>query len=422
MTQSRFFKSYSFSILLICSIIIGSLLGICFGPRIKVIRPLGTIFLNLLFTVVVPMVFFSLSSAVSRMGDAKRLGRIMAAMLIIFIVTGIISSSLMVAAVKFYPPARGITLADMKPVTTEQVSVTDQIVSTLTVPDFRDLLTKRNMLAIIIFSILVGLATSALGPAAAPFRDFLQAGNKVISRVLWYIMLYAPIGLGAYFAYLVGVNGPELLGSYGRAVALYYPVAILYFVIAITVYVYLAAGRLGVKRFWSNILPTALTAWGTGSSIATIPTNLESAKRFGVPEDIRELVIPIGATIHMEGSCLAAVLKIALLFGLFGMPISGAGTILGMIGIALLSGTVISGIPAGGMIGELMIISLYHFPPEAMPLITMIGTLVDPPATMVNSVGDNVCSILVTRLLEGKNWLARQVSRTPAAEKQLVEV
>jgi Na+/H+-dicarboxylate symporter len=112
----------------------------------------------------------------------------------------------------------------------------------------------------------------------------------------------------------------------------------------------------------------------------------------------------------MEGSCLAAVLKIAFLFGIFQMPFTGMETILTALGIALLTGVVVSGIPGGGTIGELLILSLYGFPPEAFPLITMIGTLVDAPATMVNAVGDNVSGMMAARVLEGKNWMARKKS------------
>jgi Na+/H+-dicarboxylate symporter len=111
---------------------------------------------------------------------------------------------------------------------------------------------------------------------------------------------------------------------------------------------------------------------------------------------------------HMEGSCLAAVLKIAFLFGIYQMPFAGIEPILTALGIALLTGVVVSGIPGGGAIGELLILSLYGFPPEAFPLITMIGTLVDAPATMINAVGDNVSSMMSARVLGGKRWLQSQ--------------
>jgi Na+/H+-dicarboxylate symporter len=166
-----------------------------------------------------------------------------------------------------------------------------------------------------------------------------------------------------------------------------------------SIYTFIAAGNRGMRRFWGNILPPSLTSWATGSSIAAIPLNLEAAEKIGVPEDIREVVIPVGATIHMEGSCLAAVLKIAFLFGIYGMSFSGFATMAQAVGVALICGVVMSGIPGGGFLGEMMIVTLYGFPVEALPIISMIGTVVDPPATMVNSVGDTVSSMIVARIV-----------------------
>jgi len=403
-------KSYFFSILLIFSILIGSALGIVLKKDATILKPFGDIFLNLLFTAVVPLVFFSMSSAVAGMGDLKRLGRIMGWMMLVFVATGIISSTLMVVGVKIFPPVDEKMVVDLKGTLSQvtsasaQQNVSQQIVKAFTAPDFSELLSKKNMLALIVFSLLMGLATSAAGEKGRLFGQFLLSGNAVMTKVMGCIMWYAPVGLGAYFAYLVGVFGPELLGSYGRAMALYYSLAIFYFFAGFSFYAYLSAGLSNIKIFWMNIIPAALTALATGSSVATIPANLEAAKKIGIPEDIREVIIPIGATIHMEGSCLAAILKIAFLFGIFQMDFSGAGTIITAIAVAILCGTVISGIPAGGMLGEMLIITLYGFPLEAMPLITMIGTLVDPPATMVNAVGDNVSSMMVARVLGGKDW------------------
>jgi len=400
-----FFKAYGFSIILIISIILGSFLGILYKKDAIVFKPFGDIFLNLLFTSIIPLVFFSISSAVAGMTNFRRLGKIMSAMIFVFVITGLIASVIMVIGVVLYPPANGVKIALGSGINAEQIKFSEQIVKAFTVSDFADILSKKNMLALIIFSILLGLATSASRERGKVFARFLSSASDVMMKLISFIMYYAPIGLCAYFAYLVGVFGPELLGAYMRAMILYYPTAILYFFIAFTLYAFIAAKGKGVSRFWRNIIPASLTALATGSSMATIPVNLEAANKTGVPRDISEVVIPIGATIHMEGSCLAAILKIAFLFGLFQMNFFGWETISTAIGIALLVGVVVSGIPGGGTIGELLIISIYGFPLEAFPIITMIGTLVDAPATMLNAIGDNVASMLVARMLGGKDWM-----------------
>lgn len=391
--------------ILIISLVIGSILGFIFQKNATIFKPFGDIFLNLLFTVIVPLVFFSIASAVAGMTNIRRLGRILAAMIFIFVVTGLLASIVMVIGVMLYPPAEGVTIALGAGANHEQINLAEQIVKAFTVTDFADILSKKNMLALIIFSILLGLATSAAGERGRIFAGFLASGSNVMMKLISFIMYYAPIGLGAYFAYLVGVFGPELLGAYMSTMMLYYPTAILYFFIAFTLYAFVAGKKAGVVRFWRNIIPPSLIALATGSSIAAIPSNLEAADKTGVPKDISEVVIPIGATMHMEGSCLAAVIKIAFLFGIFQMNFFGLETIASAIGISLLVGVVVSGIPGGGTIGELLIISVYGFPLEAFPLITMIGTLVDAPATMLNAVGDNVSSMLVSRMLGGKDWM-----------------
>jgi Na+/H+-dicarboxylate symporter len=397
-------NSYRSSLNLLGALIAGSVLGLILKDRAQLLKPLGDIFLNILFTVVVPLVFFSVASAVAGMRDARRLGSILGVMLLLFITTGIISSLLMVAGVYVFNPAQGLTVQPGAPTDAAREDIGALLTRAFTVSDFGDLLSRKNMLALIVMAMLTGLASLTTGEKGAAFRAWLVSGNDVMMKVIGYIMWYAPVGLGAYFAYLTGVFGPELLGAYGRAGLLYYPLSLAYFFVGFTLYAYLAGGRPAARMFWRNILPVALTALGTGSSVATVPVNLDAARKNGTPDDINEVVIPLGSTIHMDGSCMSAILKIAVLFGVFGMPFHGAGTVATAIGIALLSGTVMSGIPGGGFLGEMLIVSLYGFPPEALPVAAMIGTLVDPPATMVNAVGDNVVAMMVARVLGGKGW------------------
>lgn len=398
------FKSYSFSLILIGSILIGAVAGIFLKDRALFLKPFGDIFLNLLFTAVVPLVFFSISSSVASMTDLSKLGRIFGWMLFFFALTGLISASMMLAAIKIFPPTIGhlAALPPMEPIETH--STASNIVRAFTVPDFAELLSKKNMLALIVFALLTGLSASLSGAKGRAFSEFLMSASEVMNKLIGIIMLYAPIGLGAYFAYLSGVFGAELLGSYFQAVALYYPVAILYFFASNTAYAFYAGGRAMVKLFWSKISIPSLTALGTGSSLATIPSNITAADEMGIPQEISRVVIPVGATIHMDGTCISAILKISVLFSLYGQSFSGVESYATALGIALLSGMVMTGIPGGGFLGELLIVTLYGFPPEALPIISMIGTLVDPPATMVNAVGSNTVSMMIARTVGGPKW------------------
>lgn len=221
-------------------------------------------------------------------------------------------------------------------------------------------------------------------------------------------MYYAPIGLGAYFAALVGEHGKELLGSYARAIAVYYPLCLVYMFTAFPVYGYIAAGKEGIRAL-KHVISPAITAVATQSSIATLPVNLEACKKIGVPKDIREIVLPIGATAHMDGTVLSTILKISFLFGIFQIPFEGMGTYLSALALSVVGGVVMSGVPGGGLIGEMLIVTMYGFPAEAFPIIATIGYLVDPFATMINASGDTMASMLVTRAVEGKDWIKRNL-------------
>ncbi len=403
--KASFWKSYRFPLLLIGSIIVGCVLGALLGEKSLVLKPFGEIFLNLMFTVVVPLVFTSVVTAVGSMVNLKRLGKILGYMLLVFVVTGLIAGILITGVVKIWPPAQNVSLELTTDGGFEEVSLAEAIVSGITVSDFPELLSRNNMLPLIIFSILFGVGLSMCGGQESPVGKFIANLNDIMMRLVKIIMYYAPIGLAAYFASLVGEFGPQLLEDYARAMIIYYPLCFLYLFIMFPLYAYFAGGREGVRRMWANIMPPAVTSFATGSSIATIPVNLESCEKIGVKRDVSEIVVPIGATMHMDGSVLSAILKISFLFGIFNMEFSGLGTYITALCVAVLSGVAMSGIPGGGLIGEMLIVSLYGFPAEAFPIIAMIGFLVDPPATMLNSSGDTIASMMVTRLIDGKDWI-----------------
>ena len=404
MVKNNLWKNYRFPIILICSIILGSILGLVMGERAAVLTPLGDIFLNLMFTAVVPLVFATISSAVGNMTNMKRLGKILGYMLLTFLVTGLIAAVIIIIMVKVYPPAQGVNITLEAGRAGETVSLSQRIVDALTVDDFSLLLSRSNMLPLIVFAVMFGYCTGLLGEDNMVARG-LSALSQVMMKLVDLIMLYAPVGLCAYFATLVGEFGPQLIGAYGRAMLLYYPLCVVYFFAAFALYAWFAGGMQGVRAFFGNILSPAITSLATQSSIATLPVNFEAADRIGVSKDISGIVLPIGATMHMDGSVLAAVLKIAFLYGIFGKEFAGFETYAVAVVIAILSGVVLSGVPGGGLVGEMLIVSLMNFPPEAFPLIATIGFLVDPPASCLNACGDTVASMVVNRLTDGKEWM-----------------
>ncbi len=408
-TTKSVLKSYKSMILLIIGITVGCIIGLVYGEKAKVLEPFGQIFLNFMFTAVVPLVFFSLSSSIAKMSNMKRLGKILGNTVAIFFITGIIASIFIIAVVTIVPPADGVNIDMGVYEESSQMNMMDQVVKALSVNDFNLILSRNAMLPLIIFAMTFGYCISYVskkrGLINNPVVDVLDICADALMKMINIIMLYAPIGLGAYFASLIGTYGSELLGAYTKAVVMFFPICIFYFLIAFTAYAYYAGGIRGIKLFYKNIFPAFITSLATQSSIATLPTNLAGTKRMGVPKDIADIVLPLGATIHMDGTALTTLMKIAFLFGIFNMPFSGLGVWTTAIALSVMSGVVMSGIPGGGMMGSLIIVGFYGFNTEVIPIIVTIGMLTDAIATMVNATGDAVAAMMVAKRVEGKNWI-----------------
>lgn len=388
-------KNYIFPILLIVSMILGSIVGIFFPNFSENIKPLGDIFLNLMFTLVVPLVFTTIVSSISNMSSIKRLTKILRNTFIIFIITSFIASLIMLIFSLLFP----VTTPNIELIksTVEKVSVLEQIASALTVSDFNNLLSRSNMLALIIFSIIFGIALNLVEKDKKIVGKIFNTLADTMMKMVKIVMYYAPVGIFAYFASLVSNLGPEFVGSYAKMLVLYIIVTIIYFLIIYTIYCYIASGKRGVKNFYKNIFPSILTSLATQSSLASLPTNMEVASKMNIDKDVSNVALPIGSTIHMEGSCMGSILKILFLFSIFGYTNIGIDSYIIALLISVLSGVVMSGIPGGGLIGEMLIVSLYGFPAEAFIIISTIGWLIDAPATMLNVTGDITSCMLIDK-------------------------
>lgn len=413
--MKKFLSNYKSTIILLVAIIVGAIVGIVFKEKATIVKPLGDLFLNLLLVIVVPLIFLTITTSVSKMKSPKRLGKIVITIIGVFVFTSIIAvliGFLSTYFVKLVEPEDGEQIrASLEQTTeetedTEELTIADRTVQLLTVDDFYKLLSKDNIIALLIFSIIVGIAINMTGEKAKPVVDFLESANTVVHNIIKIIMYYAPIGLGCYFAALVGSFGAQIAVGYLKTFVYYTIIAVLFYFIMYTVYAFLAGGKKGIKAFWKNAIPPTMTALATCSSAASIPINIESNKKIGVPDDIAETTIPLGSSFHKDGSIIGSVFKIMFLVCLFGTSMSTAGDILGILGIALLANLLITAVPiGGGTISEMLIISMMGYPVAALPILTIIATIIDPQATMLNVVGDTVSSMMVTRVVDGKDWM-----------------
>lgn len=415
--MKKFLSNYKSTIILLVAIIVGAFVGIIFQEKATVLSPFGDIFLNLLLVIIVPLIFLTITTSIAKMKQPKRLGKIMVTIIGVFIFTSIISVLFGFAStyfVKLVNPEDGEKIrvslteqtSDDSQEDSEELTIADRTVNLLTVNDFQKLLSKDNIIALLIFSIIFGIAINMSGEKGEHVYKFLESANVIVNNIVKIIMYYAPIGLGCYFASLVGSFGASIAVGYLKTFVIYTIVALLFYFGIYTFYAFLAGGKRGIKLFWKNALPSTLTALATCSSAASIPVNIECSKKMGVPEDIAQTTIPLGTSFHKDGSIIGSVFKIMFLVCLFGTNISTAGSVFGILGVALLANLLITAVPiGGGTISEMLIISMLGYPAAALPILTIIATIIDPPATMLNVVGDTVSSMMVTRVVDGKDWI-----------------
>ena len=418
--MKSFFKNYKSTIILLFAIIIGAIVGVIFKEKAAVLSPLGDLFLNLMFIIIVPLVFLNISTAIAKMAQPKRFGKIMVGIISVFIIASIVAviigliSTLPIKLVstedgeQIKSSLEEITSSDSEK-SKDETSILQRTVNTLTVNDFSGLLSRNNIIAIIIFAIIFGIAAQMSGKKAKPVVDFLDSANEIIMNIVKIIMYYAPIGLGCYFASLVGTFGKEIAIGYVKTFVIYTIVAVLFYFIIYTLYAFISAGKKGVRAFWKNIIPPTVTSLATCSSAASIPVNIQSAKNIGVSDDIAETLIPFGTSFHKDGSIIGSVFKIMFLVCLFGTNISSIGSVLQILGVALVATLLVSAVPiGGGTISEMLIITMMGYPIAALPILTIIATIIDPPATMLNVVGDSSSSMLAARIVDGKNWIDKK--------------
>ena len=409
--MKKIIKNYKQSIILIGSLIIGTIVGLIFKEKATVLEPLGTLFINMLLVVVVPLIFLSITTSIGKIDKPKRVGKILRSIIIAFVFTSLVSvviglTSLKIRLVDSGGANKITALLDESTDVSDDASVLDKLVNSVSTNDFVNLLSKNNILALIVISILSGLAINKSGEKGKSFLKVLDSAYEVLQSLIKILMYYAPIGLGCYFASFTGTFGASVTQGFVKMLVIYTILVLFVYFVIYSLYAYMAAGKIGVKKYWANIIPASVTALSTCSSAASIPVNTECAKKIGVSEDIASPTITLGTSFHKDGSIIGSVFKIMFLVYLFDMPVSG----IKVLGVSLLATILVTAVPiGGGTISEMLILKLMGFPVAALPILTIIATIIDAPATLLNVTGDCASSMLVSRMVDGKDSLKKEL-------------
>lgn len=395
--MKKVLKNYKQTIILITSMIVGVLLGLILKEKAEVLKPLGTLFINLLSTIIVPLIFTTITLSIARISP-KTVAKLLKNIVLTFIIfsllavfTGLISTK----AYRFVSKDNKIEVDNTTEVISEKTNYLDKTVNMVSVDDFNKLLTRENMISLIVISIIVGIATYKAKEKGKKFVELLANIETILMEVLRIIMYYAPIGIAAFFATMVSSLGVQIAADYLK-VFIYY--TLVSFIFAAVVYSIIAkiSGK-SVKTFWKESIPVILCSLSTCSSASCLPVNISATEKMGVRPEVSKTTSSLGTSFHKDGSVIDSVFKIMFLVYLFNSNIS----IMQIMAVALIATLLITAVPVGGgTISEMCIITLLGFPVSALPILTVIATITDAPATMLNALGDTSASLLVDHLME----------------------
>jgi Na+/H+-dicarboxylate symporter len=402
--MSGVLKNYRFSLILLAGVLVGAVLGIILGPKASVLQPFANVFLNIVFCIIIPLVFVSISNSIAGMVNLRKLGKTLSVLVGVIVATGLISSFLALLTVFIFNPSQGATLDLSTSFDASTTNTAIQFDSILTVPNFTDLLSLSHMLPLIIFSILTGIAVGMAGEEGVPVANLLKSATAIIGKFVQIIMYYAPVGIACYFASLIGSMGAQVIGSIVRLSIIYSVFCVLYVVIFHSCTAFVGGGKEGLKRYWKHIWLPMATAAGTCSSSASMPANIVAAENMGIPKETRDLVIPLAGLIHKDGVVIVQIMKIVFLFGALGLDFTASDAAKAVL-VALISGMIVGTIPSGGFIGEMFICTTFGLPIEAVPILVIMGTITDPFCTTTSVTSQPAIAMVVAKLTEGKKWI-----------------
>lgn len=383
-------------------IFIGLILGIVVGimlqgtPQIAqtYIKPFGTLFLNMIKMIIVPLVFSSLVVGAASIGDPKSLGRIGGKTLGYYMVTTAVAVTIGLVLSMILKPGMGLAIpVDAVAESTEAPALVDTLLNMLPSNPLKGLV-EGNILQVIVFALFLGISCTALPQEkSAPFVKFFDSLAEIMYKITAFIMNLAPYGVFALIAPVVSEYGLDVLLPLGMVILAVYLGCIIHAVLVYSTAVKVFA-KMNPLKFFKEIAPAAITAFSTTSSSGTLPVTIQSTRNLGVSEKISSFVLPLGATINMDGTALYQGVCALFLAQVYGIDLT-MGQMMTIILTATLGSIGTAGVPGGGLIMLTLVLQSVGLPLEGLVLIAGIDRILDMARTSVNVVGDASCTVVV---------------------------
>ncbi len=384
-------------IAMVLAIVVGILLTSNASFATKYIKPFGTIFLNLIKWVVCPLVFFSIMAGVVSLRDIKKVGAIGGQTVLYYLCT------------TAFAVAIGILIANMSKSIFPILSTTDlSYTPSATSVNFMDTLVgifpsnflapfvNANMLQIIVASLFIGFALILIGERTEMEFTAVNICNDICMKIMEMILKLSPIGVFCLLCPVVAENGPAVLGSLAKVLLIAYICYILHAVVVYSLSVKVL-GHMSPIAFFKGMMPAIVLAFSSASSVGTLPLNMECAQKLGADKEVTSFVLPLGATINMDGTAIYQGVCAVFIASCFGIELT-ISQMLTIVVTATLASIGTAGVPGAGMVMLAMVLQSVGLPVEGIALVAGVDRIFDMGRTTVNITGDSACAVVVSEL------------------------
>lgn len=378
---------------------LGIVIGLVFGEKATIVKPLGTIFLNMIKMIVVPMVFFSITAGVASLGDLKKLRNIGVKVVGLYALTSALCVGLGLIMANIINPGKGFDLTALSQSTDYEAQAMPSIIDTLIdmfPSNIFTSFTNTNMLQIIVFSVFLGVALIMMGKEGERLLAGVQSCANAMYKITAIVMEFSPIGVCALLADSVGAYGLKIFGPLGKLILTVYASDV---ILVLLMYIPMVAllAKFPVKKWLQGIWKVWVVTASTTSSSGSLPiTTSVTNDEFGVSSELSSFSLPLGATINMNGGCIyyaAAIVMTAQIYGMNLTPSALVNIIISTVLVAMGC----PGVPGGAIIMTTILLTNMGLPLEIVGLIAGIFRLIDMANTTFNVTGDVVTTMVVAR-------------------------
>jgi Na+/H+-dicarboxylate symporter len=378
------------------ALLLGVTTGVLLGETATVFKPLGTLFINAIRMLVVPLVFFALISSITSLADSGKMQRLAFKTVGLFLLTAFIASliGLTVGSLVNWGDTVQLTAAEIKP---RDIPPVADVLTNLIPTNPLAAMVNGNILQIIVFAALVGIAINKIGEKAAPMKKVLLSGADIMYQITRMVLELTPLGVFGLMAWVVGNYGLDTLLPLGKFILAIYLACIIHIVFTYGGLIKLFGG-MRVRDYFKAILPAQLVAYSSASSYGTLPVSHKVVtENLGVSKDYASFVLPLGATINMDG-CGGIYPAIAAIFiaHLYGIDLTAFDYLL-IAGTATLASVGTAGVPGTAMVMLTVTLSVVGLPIEGIAFIAAVDRIIDMMRTTTNVTGDTMVALVIGR-------------------------